>query len=355
MRAAFPGLAVSATIAVAAMFLSEHYHASAMLFALLLGMSLNFLSQEGKCVEGIQLSATTVLRVGIALLGLRISLAQVADLGLATAGLIALSVPVTIGIGVALARLCALETRFGVLTGGAVAICGASAALAIAAVLPRHPDSDRDTSFAVIGVTALSTIAMIAYPIVVASLGLDSRNAGVFLGGTIHDVAQVVGAGYGMSKETGDTATIVKLLRVAMLLPVVVLVSFATHWRSAIDRRNTPLLNLGSAPEILGRLKFYNTGPAQNPALIVMTITGEKGRALVVLINADKVAASFAPQTAGRAVFAGTKTRLHAVQRRGADPVVRSATFDMSTGTFSVPARTAAVFEVRKLDDDDRD
>ena len=266
-RTAFPGLAVAATVAVAAMFLSEHYHASAMLFALLLGMSLNFLSQEGKCVEGIQLSATTVLRVGIALLGLRISLAQVADLGFATAGLIALSVLATIAIGVLLARLCALNARFGVLTGGAVAICGASAALAIAAVLPRHADSDRDTSFAVIGVTALSTLAMIAYPVAVGSLGLDPRDSGVFLGGTIHDVAQVVGAGYGMSKETGDTATIVKLLRVAMLLPVVFLVSLIVR-RSAVDRGKTPLLpmfgvaffvlvivnSLGWVPHALGNI-----------------------------------------------------------------------------------------------------
>jgi uncharacterized integral membrane protein (TIGR00698 family) len=226
------------------MFLSEHYHASAMLFALLLGMALNFLSQEGKCVEGIQVSATSVLRIGIALLGLRISLGQVIELGLATAGLIALSVLVTIALGVALARMCALEARFGVLTGGAVAICGASAALAIAAVLPRHENSDRDTSFAVIGVTALSTLAMIAYPILVAALGMDSRDSGVFLGGTIHDVAQVVGAGYGMSKETGDTATIVKLLRVAMLLPVVLLVSFAFRRRVGVDPRKAPLLPL---------------------------------------------------------------------------------------------------------------
>src|SRR5258705_491426 len=174
MRSAFPGLAVAATVAVAAMFLSEHYHSSAMLFALLLGMALNFLSQEGKCVEGIQVSATSVLRTGIALLGLQISLAQVVELGYATAGLIGLSVLVTIALGIVLARLCALETRFGVLTGGAVAICGASAALAIAAVLPRHANSDRDTSFAVIRVTALSTIAMIAYPIVVASIGMKS-------------------------------------------------------------------------------------------------------------------------------------------------------------------------------------
>lgn len=241
-RAAFPGLAVAATVAVAAMFLSEHYHASAMLFALLLGMSLNFLSQEGKCVEGIQLSATTVLRVGIALLGLRISVAQVADLGFATAGLIALSVLATIAIGVLLARLCALNARFGVLTGGAVAICGASAALAIAAVLPRHADSDRDTSFAVIGVTALSTIAMIAYPVVVGALGLDQRDSGVFLGGTIHDVAQVVGAGYSVSVDTGDTATIVKLLRVAMLLPVCIVIGLALHVRGSDAAHAAPVL-----------------------------------------------------------------------------------------------------------------
>src|SRR5258706_13321949 len=110
MKPAFPGLAVSATVAVAAMFLSEHYHASAMLFALLLGMALNFLSQEGKCVEGLQVSATSVLRVGIALLGLRISLAQVVELGYATAGLIALSVLVTIALGIALARVCAMPS-----------------------------------------------------------------------------------------------------------------------------------------------------------------------------------------------------------------------------------------------------
>lgn len=242
LRLALPGVLVSATVAVAAMFLSEHYRASAMLFALLLGMSLNFLSQEGKCVEGIQTSATLVLRIGVALLGLRISVSQVADLGLYTVLLVVAAVSLTIALGVALARLCALDTRFGVLTGGAVAICGASAALALSAVLPRHAHSDRDLSFAVIGVTALSTIAMIAYPLVIAGFGMDHRQSGVFLGATIHDVAQVVGAGYGVSQETGDSATIVKLLRVAMLLPVVFLVSLATRLRFGAAARTEPLL-----------------------------------------------------------------------------------------------------------------
>jgi uncharacterized integral membrane protein (TIGR00698 family) len=240
---AVPGVLVSATVAVAAMFLSQHYGASAMLFALLLGMALNFLSQEGKCVQGIQASATTVLRLGVALLGLRISVAQVTALGLTTVLLVVVSVALTILLGIALARLCSLDARFGVLTAGAVAICGASAALAISAVLPRHANSERDVTLAVIGVTTLSTVAMIAYPIIISTSGMDHRQTGVFLGATIHDVAQVVGAGYSVSEETGDSATIVKLLRVLLLLPVLLLVSLGMHLQvGTVTRTGEPLL-----------------------------------------------------------------------------------------------------------------
>ena len=83
--------------------------------------------------------------------------------------------------------------------------------------------------FTVIGVTALSTIAMIVYPVIIALFHLDHAAIGVFLGGTIHDVAQVVGAGFSVSDETGNVATFTKLLRVAMLLPVVVTLSFLFH------------------------------------------------------------------------------------------------------------------------------
>ena len=217
-----PGLIAAAIVAIAALFLSEHYGASAMLFALLLGMALNFLGQEGKTVPGIQFAASIILRTGVALLGLRITFGDIAALGLPTTLWVIASVVLTILFGAAAVRLTFSQRHFGVLTGGAVAICGASAALAIAAILPKHPHHERDTSFAVIGVTALSTIAMVVYPIIVSLLGLDAKDAGIFIGATIHDVAQVVGAGYSVSKEAGDTATIVKLLRVAMLLPVIV-------------------------------------------------------------------------------------------------------------------------------------
>jgi len=81
----------------------------------------------------------------------------------------------------------------------------------------------------VVGVTALSTLAMTFYPPLARLLGLDAHAAGVFFGTTIHDVAQVVGAGYSMSKETGDIATLVKLMRVAMLLPVIVFAVMCTR------------------------------------------------------------------------------------------------------------------------------
>ncbi|MDX9860089.1 MAG: putative sulfate exporter family transporter [Rhodospirillales bacterium] len=220
-RRYFPGMVVALTVAAAARFLSDHYGAPQMLFALLLGLAFHFLAEDRRCVPGIEFTASRVLRVGVALLGLRITVEQVAGLGLTVVGWVGAGVVLTIVFGWAVARLFGRGGAFGILTGGAVGICGASAAMAISAVLPRHPLHERNTIFAVIAVTTLSTIAMVVYPILCAALGLDDHSAGIFLGGTIHDVAQVVGAGYGISNEAGDVSTVTKLFRVAMLVPVV--------------------------------------------------------------------------------------------------------------------------------------
>jgi uncharacterized integral membrane protein (TIGR00698 family) len=221
-----PGFLVAGTIAMAATFLSDHYGGPVMLFALLLGMAFNFLSQEGPCVPGITFASRTVLRFGVACLGARITVEEVVELGARPLVVTVLGVTLTILIGVLLARRLRFTRDFGILTGGAVAICGASAALAIASVLPKGKGIDeRDTIFTVIGVTTLSTVTMVVYPILARMLGLDDLSAGIFLGGTIHDVAQVVGAGYSISQEAGDAATMTKLLRVAMLVPVVLVIT----------------------------------------------------------------------------------------------------------------------------------
>jgi len=168
-----------------------------------------------------------VLRLGVGLLGARITAEQIVALGWVTAAVVVLAVATTIACGVLLGRRLGLPRAQSVLSGGAVAICGASAALAISAVLPREKDGERFMLMVVVTVTVLSTLSMILYPLVVRALDLPPALAGLFLGGTIHDVAQVVGAGYTLGPETGDLATVVKLFRVAMLAVVVVVVSAA--------------------------------------------------------------------------------------------------------------------------------
>jgi uncharacterized integral membrane protein (TIGR00698 family) len=190
-------------------------------------MAFNFLAAHPLLRDGVQFTARTVLRLGVGLLGARIAWTEIASLGAAPVVLIVVAVGATIAFGACAAILLRRPVVEGVLTGGAVAICGASAALAIAAVLPRSERSSQYTLLTVVGVTALSTLAMILYPAAVPLLGLGDAAAGIFLGGTIHDVAQVVGAGYMISPETGITATYVKLLRVTLLVPVVLALALA--------------------------------------------------------------------------------------------------------------------------------
>jgi uncharacterized integral membrane protein (TIGR00698 family) len=251
LDAIYPGLLAAGTIGLAATWLSQHYHAPVMLFALLIGMAFHFLHEDGRCVAGVEFTSKAVLRVGVALLGAKITLGQILGLGLMPIATVVAGVVTTIGLGFVAARLFGQSRAFGVLSGGAVAICGASAALAIASVLPRRENSERDTILTVVTVTALSTVAMITYPLLVAAAGLDHTRAGVFLGGTIHDVAQVVGAGYTVSSKTGDVATYVKLLRVALLMPVVLGLMLALRGRRAEGepkaRLQPPLFLLGFA------------------------------------------------------------------------------------------------------------
>ncbi len=246
LRALFPGFAVSALVAATAQFLSEHYGAPAMLMALLLGLALNFLAEDGtRTAAGISFTARTVLRLGVALLGARISVEMLAELGGPAIALVVAGVLLTIGFALLVSRLVGRSWRFALLTGGSVAICGASAAMAIAAVLPRHEKSERDLVFTVLSVTVLSTVAMVLYPMLAQLFAFDARDSGVFLGGTIHDVAQVVGAGFSIGPEAGETATLVKLIRVSMLAPVVLGFSLVIRQMGLADQtegKRPPLL-----------------------------------------------------------------------------------------------------------------
>ena len=196
-----------------------------LLYALFFGVALHYLSADAKAKPGIEFCARDVLRLGVGLLGARITAAQIVGLGWTTAAIVVGAVVTTLLVGYALAQRLGMSRAEGTLSGGSVAICGASAALAISSVLPRTKDSERFTLMVVVTVTVFSTIAMVLYPLIARAWGLPPELAGLFLGGSIHDVAQVVGAGYTIDTATGDYATIVKLFRVSMLAVVVVVVS----------------------------------------------------------------------------------------------------------------------------------
>ena len=296
-RGLAPGVLTAVTIALAASFLAQRYDGPQLLFALLFGMAFNFAAEGPRVKAGIDFASKKILRFGVALLGARIGLEQIAALGAAPAAIVVLAVAGTILFGWLLARLLGRKAADGLLTGGAVAICGASAALAISAVLPQGKDHQRFTLLTVVGVTTLSTVAMVLYPLLAESLALDARGAAVFLGGSIHDVAQVVGAGFMISPEVGDGATLVKLMRVALLVPVVVI--FAQVYRNAHDAHADAGAPAAARPPLLpGFLVAFIALVALNSIGVVprpaATFMGDLSRwCLVVAITALGVKTSF--------------------------------------------------------------
>ncbi len=242
LRELLPGVLTATLVALAAAFVSEHYGGPLFLYALLFGMSLNFLAKENTTAPGINFASRSVLRLGVALLGARITLGSLIELGAGPVLLVIAGLLSTIAFSCLLARYLKRPQEEGLLTGGAVGICGASAALAISAALPNTESGQRMTLLTVVGVTALSTLAMILYPALATFLHLDAQSTAIFFGGTIHDVAQVVGAGYMVSEQVAQTATLVKLFRVALLVPVVFAISLAFRRRQGCEASSAPLL-----------------------------------------------------------------------------------------------------------------
>jgi uncharacterized integral membrane protein (TIGR00698 family) len=299
-----PGAMVCVVIALAATFLSEHYGGPQLLYALLIGLAFHFLITHPQIKTGVDFCGRTMLRFGVALLGARITFEQISRLGVTTGVLIALALASTIGFGMLLARWLGRPASQGLLTGGAVAICGASAALAISSVLPQTRDNERFTLLVVVGVTVLSTLAMVIYPLSVLALGLAPQSAGIFLGGTIHDVAQVVAAGMMLGPQAADTATLVKLFRVMLLMPVVlfIVIAYRNHPAVAVSEQKVPLIP-GFLLAFIVLVLLATVGMIKPP---VAKLAGDTSRALLVCAIAA----------------AGVKTSFEDLAKLGWQPVV---------------------------------
>lgn len=233
-RTLLDGVALSVAVAIASVFAEPLLKSvaggrvgiPAIVIALVIGMLLHPWANAARFEPGMTFCVKKLLRWAIALLGLRIALGDIAALGLTTALLVVVAMGATIASGFLLARWLGREVGMGALGGVATAVCGASAALATATVVPDYRGKAADVAFTVIAMNALSTLAMLAYPLLCVWLGFSPTQTGILLGATIHDVAQVVGAGQSVSDEAANAAVIVKLFRVFMLLPAVLIVGW---------------------------------------------------------------------------------------------------------------------------------
>jgi uncharacterized integral membrane protein (TIGR00698 family) len=173
---------------------------------------------------GVNFSARKLLRIAVAFFGLRVSLQEIAQVGLPGLAESALVVVSTLVIGTwAGMKLMKLDRDTALLTAAGSAICGAAAVLAFESTLQSKPHK---SAMAVGSVVLFGTLSMFLYPVLFRAgwLHLDTVGAGLFFGGTIHEVAQVVGAASNVSAQATHIATIVKMTRVMLLVPVLLVI-----------------------------------------------------------------------------------------------------------------------------------
>lgn len=300
-----PGILVTAIAALAAAWLADHYGAPLVLMGLLIGLSLSFLSQDTRTHAGLDLMSQTALRIGIVLVGARMTAEQLAALGPWPFALLVVIMLAVIIVTVAAAPLFRQDRHAALLAGGATAICGASAALALYSLIgDKRVDQARFT-LTLVGITVASALAMSLYPVLATEMGLSDTQAGFLIGASVHDVAQAIGGGFSVSPQAGEVATIVKLTRVALLAPMLMLVAFwLARSNGAEDRARIPfrlpwfilgflaLAAVNSLVAIPKPVQNVTAIMAQSLLLLAIVATAMKARLALLL---DQGWRSFAP------------------------------------------------------------
>lgn len=222
-----PGLLLVAIITASAFGLQHlpvFSSLSPMIAAIVSGMLFhNLLGCPEHAKAGIALAGKKLLRVAVALLGLQLTFTQIASIGWEGFVVLALAVSSTFVFTLWLGRILGVERALTELLAAGTSICGASA---IAAANSVSRANDEDVSYAIACITLFGTLAMFSWPLITAALGLDAKTYGLWVGASVHEVAQVVGAAFQGGEEAGQIGVIAKLTRVLMLAPMIVALGF---------------------------------------------------------------------------------------------------------------------------------
>jgi len=221
-----PGLALAGAGAVVARLVSTSLipGLSEILVAVLLGIVVaNAVPLRGSCAPGIRLALQRLLRIGIVLLGARLSLDAIVAIGGSALGLVVVAMAVAFAVALTVGRALRLPRRLALLIGVGTAVCGNSAIVATAPVVKAE---EREVSFAVATITLFGTLAVFLFPLIGRALGLSDEAFGVWAGVGVNDTSQVVAAGAAYSSPARDVATVVKLVRNALMAPLIVLIAW---------------------------------------------------------------------------------------------------------------------------------
>ena len=226
LKTLYSGLLFIALITVASFCIADTDAAkslsiSPLIVAILLGFLFgNSVETPQSWGAGIAFAQKRLLRLGIIFFGFRISFQDIANVGPTALALDCAEVAIVLVAGYFLGtRVFGLDRRLSAIISSGSAICGAAAVMATEPTIKAKP---HETSLAVATVVIFGTIAMFVFPQLVKLTPLDAHNSGIALGATVHEVAQVVAAGSAISIEATETAVIVKLTRVMLLVPALV-------------------------------------------------------------------------------------------------------------------------------------
>ena len=271
---------------------------------------------------GLAVAARQLLRIGIVLLGLSLSVVSVAALGLPVIAMIVLTLLATFLVTVWAGHRLRLGRPRSLLIATGFAVCGASAVAAMQATAEADED---DVATAVAMVTVFGTVSMVAVPLLQAPLGLSDLQLGVWAGASVHEVGQVVAAAGPAGAAAVALAVVVKLTRVVLLAPLVVAVGLVRGRAGSADARPSrpplvPLFVLG----FLGCIALRSTGVVPDPVLAVAS------QVQVVALAA--------------AMFAlGTGVHLASLVRRGGRPLALGAVSTLVVAGVSLPWALALV------------
>ncbi|MBE1444288.1 YeiH family protein [Paenibacillus sp. OAS669] len=236
------GIALTLLIALAAKYLSGFPFLSIMgqlVIAILLGIIWRAsIGVPARAAAGTQFSSKKLLRLGIILLGMRLNLVDIVHAGPKVFVLAVIVIVFTLSVVYGLTRLFKVEKGLGILTACGTAICGAAAVVAIA---PQIKARDEETAIGAAIVAILGTIFTLLYTFLFPVLGLSPLGYGVFSGATLHEIAHVIAAAAPGGNDAVDMAVIVKLTRVALLVPVAIVIGI---WANRSQRKE----GTGSAP-----------------------------------------------------------------------------------------------------------